>query len=116
MNKHVFKQPVILSYLVPIIFTLGMIFMVMYGLSVTGRASESEGIRVLKESVTRAAVTCYAIEGSYPSDLTYIEENYGVRIDRAKYEVRYSIFASNIMPDIEVVLLEQTAKGLENSE
>lgn len=80
--------------------------MVMYGLSVTDRASRSEGIRVLRESIERAVITCYALEGSYPGDITYIEENYGVRIDRTKYEVRYNIFASNIMPDIEIIPLK----------
>jgi hypothetical protein len=103
MNNHVFRKSAFLTYLVPILFTAGMIAMVMYGLSVTERSSQNEGTRILLESIQRAAITCYAIEGNYPGELSYIEENYGVRIDQDRYRVDYSIFASNVMPTIHVV-------------
>ena len=106
MDKHVFRKPVLLAYIVPILFTLGVILLVTYGLSVTDQASQDEGIRLLEESIRRAVITCYAIEGSYPGDIHHLEDTYGVYIDRTRYIVRYSIFASNIMPDIEVVLIE----------
>ena len=37
----------------------------------------------------------------------YLEENYGILIDRDKYDIFYSGFASNFMPDITVNLHEQ---------
>jgi len=106
MFNHVYRKPIQLSYIIPILFTLGMIVLVLYGLSITGKSSQSEGTHILEESLWRAVITCYAIEGSYPSDLTHLEENYGIYIDRNRYLVRYSIFASNIKPDIEVILIE----------
>lgn len=109
MKKNVFKKTALSglrAYIIPIVFTVAMIAMIVYGLSETERSSKSEGIRVLEESIRRAAVTCYAIEGSYPSDISYIEENYGVHIDRSKYAVYYVIFASNLLPDISVVELK----------
>ncbi|MBN2222724.1 MAG: hypothetical protein JW708_10995 [Vallitaleaceae bacterium] len=58
------------------------------------------------ESVIRKyAIFCYAQEGSYPNDLSYLEENYGLIIDEEKYLYYYEIFASNIMPDIEVIAI-----------
>ena len=51
----------------------------------------------------RASVQCYAIEGRYPPSVEYLEENYGVMINRKKYHVFYDGFASNVMPDITVV-------------
>ena len=106
MSNHVYRKPIHLSYIVPILFTLGMITLVLYGLSITGKASQNEGTQILEESLWRAVITCYAIEGSYPAELAHLEENYGVYIDRTRYIVRYSIFASNIKPDIEVILIE----------
>ena len=47
-----------------------------------------------------------AIEGRYPPSVEYLEENYGILIDRDKYDVFYSGFASNFMPDITVNLHE----------
>ena len=56
--------------------------------------------------------TVYAIEGRYPPSVEYLEEHYGIQIDRERYNVFYSGFASNIMPDITVI----PAKGGEDSE
>ncbi len=78
---------------------IGAIFL--YGLSDAAASSAEEGLRIAEDSVRRAVVSCYAIEGNYPDTYEYLVEHYGVRID-SKYIVRYEIFASNIMPDITV--------------
>jgi len=57
----------------------------------------------LETALTRSAVACYAAEGSYPSDLKYLEENYGVQINKELYTVKYEFIASNLMPDITVL-------------
>ena len=51
----------------------------------------------------RAAVACYAAQGAYPPDLSYIEEHWGVQIDRSRYAVFYQVEGSNLMPDITVL-------------
>jgi len=60
----------------------------------------------LEDALRRAAVACYAAEGVYPPDLAYLEEHYGVQIDREQYGVFYEVFAQNLMPEITVVELE----------
>ena len=65
-----------------------------------------EGRRQLEDSLRRAAVACYAAEGIYPPTLDYLEEHYGIQIDRDRYAVYYDIFAENLMPGITVVELE----------
>ena len=64
--------------------------------------SERESLRTARESLRRAIITCYAVEGSYPENYEYIKENYSVRIDEQKYFVHYLIIASNVMPDFEI--------------
>ena len=66
-----------------------------------GRAG-SEGAETLRNGIRRASVQCYAIEGRYPPSIEYLEENYGIQIDRERYNVFYNGFASNIMPEITV--------------
>ena len=61
----------------------------------------------LRKAIARGCVQCYAIEGRYPPSVEYLEENYGVQIDHDKYNVFYDGFASNIMPEITVILAEQ---------
>ena len=57
----------------------------------------------LEETLNRAAVACYAIEGAYPPSVEYLEENYRVRIDEERYTVKYELYASNLMPSITVL-------------
>ena len=66
-------------------------------------SQQKESERIARESILRAAMSCYAIEGAYPATYTYLKDNYTVMIDENKYAVHYEIFASNIMPDISVV-------------
>ena len=63
----------------------------------------SEGREQLEDAVRRAAVACYAAEGIYPPTVEYLEEHYGVQVDRERYTVMYEVFASNLMPDITVL-------------
>ncbi len=64
---------------------------------------EAEGAETLQKALRRACVQCYAIEGRYPPGVSYLEEEYGILIDETRYDVFYSGFASNVMPDITVV-------------
>lgn len=91
------------SVLLPILFTAIVIGIIGYGFSQAEESSRAEGARILEDSLWRAVVTAYAIEGRYPESLQYIEENFGVHIDRDRFIVHYSIFAPNIMPDIVVI-------------
>ena len=69
----------------------------------TGQRSQE----TLRKAITRACIQCYAIEGRYPPSVEYLEENYGIQIDHDKYNVFYDGFASNIMPEITVIQVEQ---------
>ena len=64
---------------------------------------QSEGRQQLEDAVRRGAVACYAAEGIYPPTLEYLEEHYGIQVDRERYTVAYAVFASNLMPDITVL-------------
>lgn len=68
-----------------------------------GRDMDEQAASALKESVIQAAVQCYAVEGVYPESVDYLEQNYGLYINHKRYIVSYSAFASNVMPDVQVL-------------
>lgn len=72
--------------------------------------TENNKTEELKKTIQTASIECYAVEGMYPPSVEYLEENYGIQIDRNKYNVFYSGFASNMLPDITVVEVEQSEK------
>ena len=108
MKKGVFRKgalDILRSIAAPILFTIVIMGMIVYGLQQTEASSRAEGKRILEDSIRRAVVQCYAVEGRYPESIKYLEENYGIHIDRVKFAVHYEIFASNHMPDITVIEL-----------
>ena len=65
---------------------------------------DAEDLRQLEEALHRSCVACYACEGIYPPNLDYLKEHYGIQVDGARYDVRYDVFADNLMPDITVLV------------
>ncbi|MGF7142979.1 hypothetical protein HNQ56_001401 [Anaerotaenia torta] len=64
--------------------------------------SRKQELLLTEQAVRKAAIQCYAVEGIYPARLSYLEENYYLRIDSDHYYVSYNCVSSNFMPDIEV--------------
>lgn len=68
------------------------------------RDVREESRAAIRDAVVRAAVECYTVEGAYPATLEYLEENYGLTVNRRDFLVSYEIFASNQMPDVRVLV------------
>lgn len=56
----------------------------------------------IRKAVIDACIQCYALEGSYPPSLEYLEKHYGLMLNRDEYYYYYEVFASNVMPTVEV--------------
>lgn len=69
-------------------------------------SSDGESRRMTEESIRKALVNCYAIEGVYPTKVDYLENNYGVIIDHDRYSVRFDALGGNIMPAVELIDLK----------
>lgn len=88
------------------VLALAVLLFFFAGVSNLASGSSENELQQLEDSLRRAAVSCYATNGVYPEDLDYIVEHYGVQIDENKFFVDYTIFGSNIFPDITVIRVE----------
>jgi hypothetical protein len=73
------------------------------GFSSVPETAEAESLAMANRAIHSALVTCYAVEGRYPQFISYLEENYGLYIDRNKYFVTYEADAWNMMPNYNVI-------------
>ncbi len=71
-----------------------------------GTSSDNAQTQFVTDAVQNAALTCYAVEGAYPDDVEYLRAHYGLAYDQDRYMVRYSAFASNLLPEIYVTEVE----------
>jgi type II secretory pathway pseudopilin PulG len=90
------------GHLLSIIIFVIIAVMFITGLAQAKTSSAAQEKQQLSDNLYRSAVTSYALTGSYPDSLADLEENYPVKYDKTKYTVQYTVFASNIMPEIYV--------------
>lgn len=81
---------------------LALIAALVAGTLVFQNMSREQGTASIRESILSMAMQCYAIEGSYPSSLSHLEEAYGLTVNHDDYVINYEWFADNIPPSVAV--------------
>ena len=99
------------GYLVSVVLMGSLLYLLLIGTQSLAAKTDSEQLQVLDQAIRRATIQCYAIEGRYPPSVEYLEEHYGLSIDREKYYVFYDGWASNIMPDITIFPASNEEEG-----
>lgn len=89
--------------ILPITTFCVMVMIITHFTGVIAHKSTIENAVVVEKNIRKAAIACYAIEGSYPQEIDYLEKNYGLLLDHSQYVISYESIGSNIMPAIAVV-------------
>lgn len=64
--------------------------------------AREQGVQTLRDSIVQAAVQCCAVEGSYPSSLAHLENDYGLVVNENDYVVNYEWLGDNVPPSVVV--------------
>lgn len=88
--------------LMPLVFFVVIVAAAIISIASVQSISSDENLEIIENNIRHSVIVCYSQEGSYPPDIAYLEENYGLKISD-EYNVVYDIFASNIMPQIKVI-------------
>ena len=86
------------------LFLAAVLFVAIPSIANYDQKSAALNVEAIQNTVKKYVVQCYASEGSYPKDLYYLEENYGLILDENKYTYVYEAFASNVMPEVKVYI------------
>ncbi len=89
------------AYLIVIILLIGFMAQSNIGIEGFSRTADFERVKTVEDAIQKAAIQCYAIEGSYPT-IDYLVAHYGLIINESAYYYHYEFIASNIMPVIAV--------------
>lgn len=73
------------------------------GVSSVSEKTSAQEKQTLETAITRNMVHCYAIEGTYPGNLQYLKDHYGLIYDEDRFFVDYQTLGSNIMPDVTII-------------
>lgn len=104
MRKHLSKKLATLGRcLIMPALMLAAVYILLVSAGNVNERQQAENLKQMEDSIHKAVLNCYAIEGSYPATLDYVEQYYGLQIDHDRYDVFYEVFAQNIMPEITVI-------------
>lgn len=79
-----------------------IIYTVWYMADALARSQDEEALAATEKAIVKSAVQCYALEGQYPTGIKYLEDNYGLTLDRTKYVYHYESIGANMVPDVKV--------------
>lgn len=92
-----------LRYFTPlVVILLGICFMTGFAQNFS-KKNDSLSKEILENALNRDITQCYALEGHYPPDITYIEENYGLTYDKDMFYIDYQYVASNLRPNVTII-------------
>ena len=107
-SDRVRKRWPVVIFLLLVILAAGLL--IFTACSRSTRDMSSEATVSVKEAVERAALQCYVVEGAYPSDLAYLQDNYGLSVNTRDFYIHYDAFASNLPPDVRVEVKPEAHK------
>ena len=84
-------------------FSLLMLLALYFGIRYISENTIAKQQESLETALQRCVVQCYAVEGTYPPSLAYLQEHYGLTYDEDLFFVDYTIVGSNLLPDITII-------------
>lgn len=106
MNRFTRNRTISLSHIwqfISMFFVFGFLIFFIVGVNTVDDTTSSEQAKSLETAVRRSVAQCYAVEGTYPPNLEYLEDHYGLLYDTDSFYIDYTAIGSNIMPDITIL-------------
>lgn len=91
-----------LPYIATVVLFICIVIWFLVSAGNAGSAAGNEQTKSVYRTIMNGAALCYSIEGEYPPSLEYLEEHYGVRVDRERYAVDYRYFGANVRPTVTI--------------
>ena len=84
------------------VLVVALFVLAVFGVTFAQASAREQASISVRESVLNAAKQCCAVEGSYPSTIEHLENEYGLVINHDDYVVSYEWFADNVLPSVVV--------------
>ena len=92
-----------LIYLLPILAFIVLFVLFLQGIGSVSESTLNKQQESLETALERSISQCYAVEGSYPPSLEYLEQHYGLLYDEDSIFIDYEYYGSNLLPEVTVL-------------
>lgn len=98
-DKKKSRVPEIVAIAIVVILAL---LVILWACKVPTKTIKDDAGAAVKSAVQRSALQCYVVEGVYPPDLKYLEDNYGLQVNTEDFYITYDAFSENLPPQVTV--------------
>lgn len=102
-----YKKKSLSSVVISIVFFAVATVLFLEIVGMVNKESVDEQKKTLEAAIEKSIVQCYVTEGRYPESIDYLQNNYGITYDHELFRVDYSVFGTNIRPNVTVITLEE---------
>jgi len=74
-----------------------------FALDRVSSSNSSSSLDILDQAVKKSITECYALEGTYPPNIAYLKDHYGLMYDENAYRIDYVYIGGNIRPDYTII-------------
>ena len=91
------------GYLLPVLVFAVLLVFFIYGISKVGSGTVSRQKESLERALTKSITECYAEEGHYPPDLSWLMEHYDLHFNEERFFVDYRIRGTDLRPEFTII-------------
>ncbi|MDO4869888.1 MAG: hypothetical protein Q4A65_06385 [Bacillota bacterium] len=86
-----------------VVIAIILVAVVLHGAFATTEEDIAAGEDAIRQTIQDRALQCYVIESAYPESLSYLEDNYGLTVNKEDYLIVYNSYADNQPPQVKVI-------------
>ncbi|MBQ2678471.1 MAG: hypothetical protein Q4A48_05890 [Bacillota bacterium] len=79
-----------------------VVLVALWAFKVPSKDIQEDTAEAVRSAVERCALQCYVVEGVYPPDLRYLQDNYGLQVNTRDFYITYNAFSENLPPEVTV--------------
>lgn len=93
-------------HLLPAVIIVFALLLFLYGSANLSDSGSEQEYNVVSNALDRSITQCYALEGTYPPNLAYLQDNYGFTYNTNHFFIDYQYIGGNLRPDVTIIMKE----------
>ena len=89
--------------LIPVLAGIAALVFLWFSADRIDSGNQAKEKEIISTALSRSITQCYALEGTYPPNLDYLVQNYGLTYNKDVYFIDYKYIGSNLRPDVTII-------------
>lgn len=103
---YVKKEKTHWTHLLPSVLFLAVLLVFTFCAGHLSDSNSNQEYQIVQNALERSITQCYALEGTYPPNIEYLQNNYGFTYNTSHFYIDYQYIGGNLRPDVTIIAKE----------